>query len=188
MKYIIILIILYIIFSPKKKNYIRKRKRKNIKKSRTVLKTEIVNNSMSVNDTNIEYRRFMAQNLPELLQTYNVFYPCYFTRLAERVLLDGTIERYRNDEILPDATPEQAFAAFYEASRILSSRYNNLQTLKNATKSKAKYVTLKVDKGNPNCPRVPSEHKYKIKDEIPVFPCLDCKEDPQCNIWYKIDF
>jgi hypothetical protein len=137
----------------------------------------------------VENRRYIAENVPALLVGYNVFVPSFLSRFSAEYLATGHFARFNADELVEGVDPDHASWVLNHCCRLASARYNNLKVIQNAENVEAEYVVLKLFQTNPSCPFVPKkDKKYKAKDEIPLFPCADCKEDKICGIWYKLDW
>ena len=136
----------------------------------------------------VENRRYIAENVPALLIQFNVFVPSFLSRFSAEYLASGHFARFGDDDLVEGVEPGHASWVLNHCCRLASARYNNLRVIQNAERAEARSVTLKPYKSNPNCSRVPKEKKYKLGQEVPLFPCADCKENEICDIWYKLDF
>lgn len=136
-----------------------------------------------------DHRRYMSQNVPELLQSFDVFSASFLSRFASEYISSGKSANFTEEDLLSNVDPKYAYWVLNHCLRLASSRYNNLGVIKNAERVEAKYVVVKLFNMNSNCSKVPKkDKKYKINTDIPLFPCADCKEDKICGIWYKLDW
>lgn len=170
---VILIFLVLIFFGPKKKtNAKSKTKRKN---------------KMSVNapdKLNIE-RKYISKNLPLLLHRYNIFVPEYLSRIAAQYLKDGTLSSFSETDLLEGVDKNYAAWVLNHCHKIITARQSSLQTLASFKTAEVKKVELKVQRGCPACNKVPSEKLYKITDDIPLYPCEDCKEGYDCQVWYR---
>ena len=135
-----------------------------------------------------ENRRYMAENVPALLVGFNVFVPAFLSRFSAEYLASGHFARFNADDLVEGVDPRYASWVLNHCCRLASGRYNNFRVIHEAQEAEAKSITLKVQSSNSTCQLVPKEKIYKLDEDIPLFPCAECKEDKICNVWYKLDF
>lgn len=126
--------------------------------------------------------------MPLFLEPYKIFKASFISLLSAQFLRNGSMARFTNEDLLPGVDSSHAFLILNHCMRLVSARYNNTRVIKNASLASAKSITIKIERACPECTRVLSEKKYKKGDDVPLYPCADCKEENICDIWYKIDF
>lgn len=157
-------------------------------RARKARKSKPASDSFSL-PVDVENRRYMAENVPELLIPYNVFAPSFLSRFSAEYLASGHFARFKIDELVDGVEPGYASWVLNHCCRLATARYNSLRLIQSAESVEAEYVVLKSFNINPACSRAPKkDKKYKVGEEVPLFPCADCKENKICGIWYKLDW
>lgn len=129
--------------------------------------------------------KYYAENIPPLVQTYNVFKSSFLTKIAENFLKEGKITKITNDDLLEGVDYNYAFWVLNHCHRIIAARCSLICSLKNAKEGEVKYIDFKVFRACPSCNKVPANKKIKMSDNVPLYPCLDCKEDDVCIFAYE---
>ena len=146
------------------------------------------NNSFEL-PVDVENRRYIAENVPTLLDGYKVFTPSFLSRFSAEYLASGHFSRFGDDDLVEGVESGYASRVYNQCCRLASARYNNLRVIQNAESVEAKFIILKSFNINLSCSRAPKkDKKFKAGEQVPLFPCADCQEDKICGVWYKLDF
>ena len=135
-----------------------------------------------------EYRRYMAAELPSMLDRYDVFMPAFLSRVSVSFLQGGTTPRFLEEDLKEGTAPDHAAWVLDHCLRICSQRYDNHRAIKNADAAEAKYIILNPHRTVADCPRCPKKKKYRRRDSIPLYPCKDCEEGDFCVVFYNAEF
>lgn len=130
-------------------------------------------------------RRYMAETVPVLLDDYHVFVPSFYSRYAARCLKDGRTTNITKDDLVDGISFNEALWTLSHCELLASARYHAIDIIENAPKVEVKFIDFEVWRPNPDCPRVPQNKVYDIDEDIPIFPCADCKEEKICIFNYK---
>jgi hypothetical protein len=177
--FIIVLFVLYALFFDKGKKSKRNKTRAAPKKSSVV---------SSGPYTQKEQRRFMAETVPALLQDYNVFLPCFYSRFAAEYIQTGHDAKIEQTDIVEGVDAGYAYWVLNHCCYLASMRFPHIKMIENAKDVEARYIKFSVFRSNPSCSLVPQNKKYKVGDKIPIFPCADCKEEKPCIFTYAYDW
>lgn len=127
---------------------------------------------------------YYAENIPPLVQTYKVFKDSFLARISESFLNDKTAPKVTTDDLLEGIDYNYAWWVFNHCQHIIAARYSLLCSLENAKKAEVSYIDFKVFRPCPTCDKIPKNQKFKMTDNIPLYPCLDCKEENICIFAY----
>ncbi len=129
---------------------------------------------------------YQAENLPRILNTFNVFTPAFLDHVHNCYSKNEPTQSFADSDLLPDV--ERGYAAWVlnHCLRLVSARKNVVDTLANAKNVEVKYIDFEVFRPCPTCGKIPKNKRYKISSSIPVFPCEDCKEENICLFAYNL--
>lgn len=129
---------------------------------------------------------YHAQNLPRLLNSFNVFTPSFLDHISYCYSKNEPTQKFTDSDLLPGV--ERGYAAWVlnHCLLLVSARKNVVDTLSNAKNVEVKYIDFEVFRPCPSCNRIPKKKRYKLSDSIPVYPCEDCKEENICLFAYNL--
>ena len=130
-------------------------------------------------------RRYMAETVPALLDEFHVFVPSFYSRYSARYLKEGKTTAICKDDVVDGVSYGEALWTLNHCERLASARFYAIGVIENAPDAEVKFIDFEVWRPNPDCSRVPQNKVYDVDEEIPIFPCADCKEDNICLFNYK---
>lgn len=135
-----------------------------------------------------ERRRYIAETVPALLESYKALLPSFYSRFAAEYLRTGRQCKILREDIVDGVNPHYALWCVSHCVYLASMRFYAINQIENAESVEASFIKFRVDRPHPNCPRVPQNKKYKVTDTIPVFPCADCEEERPCLFSYDYEY
>lgn len=136
----------------------------------------------------IDWNKYMSVNVPDLLMSYNIFKPSFLEKLSFHFLENNTPPSITEEDIYNGVNIKEAIDNYNHCFCLASARYNSKNAIKNAINAEANYIHIKVFRKCPSCTRVPDDKLYDVLEEIPLYPCKDCRETEICSFWYDIKF
>lgn len=128
---------------------------------------------------------YHSKIMPSLLKSYSVFTEDFIEFVKTSYSKKGLDPQFDKDAVLEGISFDHAFWVFNHCQRLVSARHSVIENLKKAVSAEVKYIDFEVFRPCPTCSKIPKNKTYKITDNIPIYPCLDCKEDNICIFSYK---
>lgn len=145
--------------------------------------------SFALDIKDVQQQKYMALHVPEALEKTEYFMPRFLSKVAQEYLRSSNAPKLTPEDLKENVNFNEAFTIFTKICRDTFARYKNYTTITaQAREVEAKYIVLKVTRPEVNCPRIPKEHRYKVGEDIPLFPCEDCDKDVSCLPWYKYEW
>ena len=183
--FIIVLFVLYaLIFGKSKKT----KKKKDKSSASTGIKVTVSDPKVykgRVDSSVKKMWRYMAETVPALLDDYHIFVPSFYSRYAARYLKDGRTTNITKDDLIEGVSYNEALWTLSHCEQLASARFHAIGIIENAPEIEVKFIDFEVWRPNPDCPRVPKNKVYDVDEDIPIFPCADCKEEKICIFNYK---
>lgn len=126
-----------------------------------------------------------SEDMIFLLSSYNVFTKTFLDYVKKCYVKANIAPSFNRSEVLEGIAIDYAFWVFNHCQRLVSARHSVIENLKKAVSAEVKYIDFEVFRPCPTCSKIPKNKTYKITDNIPIYPCLDCKEDNICIFSYK---
>lgn len=178
-KLLIILVITAFIltggFKPRKRR--KQRKNKDVRK-----------NSFALDIKEIPEQKYMALHIPKLLDKTELFMPSFLSKVAAQYLESFNAPKLTPEDIKEGVNYNEAFYIYSKICRDTFARAKSHYMIQNANNVEAKYIVLKITRPEVDCPHIPKEHRYKVGEEIPEYPCEDCDKDVSCLPWYSYEW
>ena len=131
--------------------------------------------------------RYLAEFVPQHLESSGFFTPAFLERLAAALLETGNLPKLEQGDLLEGVNLREAYAALTWCTSVASARFKNRDVIESAEGVGARYVYLKFTRPEV-CPRKPKENRYKVGEPVPLYPCEDCDCNPACLPWYKLSW
>ena len=136
-------------------------------------------------DVSFDYN-YHIKYLPPLLESYHVFKPSFYEKAILKLKEKKININFNKEDLLDNVDYDYAFWVLNHCIRIIDARDKVIKQIENAKTAEAKYIQFETFRPCSSCNRIPKNKRYKITDNIPVYPCEDCKEDNICLFAYNM--
>lgn len=136
----------------------------------------------------LDERRAVSSEFALMMERRAVLTPDFLSRFAAEYMRSGTSLRFKDSDLLQGVEWESASAAYNLCLHLASQRYFARRDIKNALKAGASAIRLRIHRPCKDCPRTPKEESYKPSDDIPIYPCEDCRNEGRGLFFYCVEF